>query len=63
MERNIVDGSYSKDSMEIMDRLTEERISQEEVIKRTSELKDDNNEEINKMLEEGENENDKYKRR
>ena len=62
MERNITDGSYSKDSMEIMDKLMEEEIKQEEVIKRTSELKEEENE-IDKMIEEGENKNDKYKRR
>ena len=45
MERNIIDGSHSKDSMEIMDKLMQEELNQEEVIMRTSES--DNNEEDN----------------
>ena len=36
MERNIIDGSHSKDSMEIMDKLMQEELRQEEVIRRTS---------------------------
>ena len=44
MERNIIDGSYSKDSMEIMDKLIEEELKPEEVIMRTSESKKENDE-------------------
>ena len=54
MERDIIDGSYSKNSMEIMDKLIEEELRQEEVIMRTRELKNDN--EDNNI--EGEDEND-----
>ena len=36
MERDIIDGNCSKNSMEIMDKLMKEEIRQEEVIRRTS---------------------------
>jgi len=36
MERDIIDGNCSKNSMEIMDRLLKEELRQEEVIRRTS---------------------------
>ena len=62
MERNIIDGSHSKDSMEIMDKLMQEELNQEEVIMRTTES--DNNEEDKDITKiEGEEKNDKYKRR
>jgi len=62
MERNIIDGSHSKDSMEIMDKLMKEKLNQEEVIIRTSESKNDNDD-INIDIKEGEEKNDKHKRR
>ena len=62
MERNIIDGSHSKDSMEIMDKLMQEELNQEEVIMRTTES--DNNEEDKDITKiEGEEKNDKHKRR
>ena len=61
MERDIIDGNHSRDSMEIMDKLMKEELNQEEVIIRTSEPENDNNDDID--IKEGEEKNDKYKRR
>ena len=59
MERDIIDGNHSRDSMEIMDKLMKEELNQEEVIIRTSESKNDNDD-INIDIKEGEEKNDKY---
>ena len=63
MERNIIDGSHSKDSMEIMDKLMKEELNQEEVIMRTSEAKNNNEDDKDIIKIEGEEKNDKHKRR
>ena len=63
MERNIIDGSHSKDSMEIMDKLRQEELNQEEVIMRTSESENNNEEDKDIAKIEGEEKNDKHKRR
>ena len=63
MERNIIDGSHSKDSMEIMDKLMKEQLNQEEVIIRTSESENNNEEDKYITKKEGEEKNDKHKRR
>ena len=60
MERNIIDGSHSKDSMEIMDKLMQEELNQEEVIMRTSESENNNEEDKDIVKIEGEDKNDKY---
>ncbi len=62
MERDIIDGSHSKDSMEIMDKLMKEEMTQEEVIIRTSE-QENNNDDKDIDIKEGEEKNDKHKRR
>ena len=62
MERDIIDGNHSRDSMEIMDKLMKEELNQEEVIIRTSESKNDNDD-INIDIKEGEEKNDKHKRK
>ena len=54
MERNIIDGNYSKDSMEIMDKLMKEKLNQEEVIMRTSEVKNNNEDDKDIIKIEGE---------
>ena len=54
MERNIIDGSHSKDSMEIMDKLMQEELNQEEVIMRTSESENNNEEDKDIVKIEGE---------
>lgn len=54
MERNIIDGSHSKDSMEIMDKLMKEELNQEEVIMRTSEVKNNNEDDKDIIKIEGE---------
>ena len=56
MERNIIDGSHSKDSMEIMDKLMKEEMTQEEVIMRTSESGNNNEEDKDITKIEGEEE-------
>ena len=56
MERNIIDGSHSKDSMEIMDKLMQEELNQEEVIMRTSESGNNNEEDKDITKIEGEEE-------
>ncbi len=63
MERNIIDGSQSKDSMEIMDKLMQEELNQEEVIMRTRESENNNEEDKDIVKIEGEEKNDKHKRR
>ena len=54
MERNIIDGNHSKDSMEIMDKLMKEELNQEEVIMRTSEVKNNNEDDKDIIKIEGE---------
>ena len=54
MERDIIDGNHSRDSMEIMDRLMKEELNQEEVIMRTSEAKNNNEDDKDIIKIEGE---------